>query len=98
MQSEGDIKWFLEIRVFCDCERRRVWFCHDVYYEKITVKFGLLTNSNKICFLTIPLPVTLLQRYNGQVTWTSIYLFQEKVGSILYMAVTVRFDVAFAAA
>jgi len=98
MRSEGDIKWFLGIRVLRDRERRRVWLCHDAYCEKITAKFGLLTNGNKTRFPTIPLPVTPLQRYDGQATRTSIHLFQEKVGSILYTAVTVRLDVAFAAA
>ena len=95
MRDEGDVKWFLGIRVIRDRTKRKVWLCQDAYCEKIAVKFGLLKGRPR--FPTIPLPITPLNRYTGQATRESIHLFQEKVGSILYAAITVRVDVAFAA-
>lgn len=95
MRDEGDVKWFLGIRVIRDRTRRKVWLCQDAYCEKITVKFGLLRAEPR--FPTIPLPTKSLNRHTGQASRESIHLFQEKVGSILYAAVTVRVDIAFAA-
>ena len=96
MRSEGDVKWFLGIRVIRDRKRRRLWLCQDSYIEKITQKFALLDGKPR--FPSVPAPQTPLERFEGQANPQSIKRFQEKVGSILYAAITVRPDVARAAA
>ena len=95
MRDEGDIKWFLGIRVIRDRSKRKIWLCQDGYIEKITRKFGLLDKNSH--FPSIPLPTEPLKRFTGRATAEEVRSFQEKIGSVLYAAVTVRPDVAKAA-
>jgi hypothetical protein len=94
--EEGDIWWFLGIRVLRDQSRRKLWLCQDAYIEKIAAKFDLLKETPR--FPTIPIPTTKLKCNEGQADKQSVRLYQEKVGSILYVAMTVQPDVARAAA
>ena len=96
LHEEGDVRWFLGIRVLRDRSRRKLWLCQDAYIEKIAAKFDLLKGTPR--FPTIPIPTTKFKRNEGQADKQSVRLYQEKVGSILYAAMTVRPDVARAAA
>jgi hypothetical protein len=90
-----NIEWFLGVRVIRDRAARKIWLVHDTYIEKISKKFAL--DSWK-CPST-PLPGTELVKNTGnQATPAKIKEYQEKVGSLLYTAIMIRPDVAFAAA
>jgi hypothetical protein len=90
-----DLKWFLGIRVIRDRAKRKIWLVHDSYIAKIATKFKL---DNWKCPST-PLPGTLLEKREGAPAQPAfVKQYQEKVGSVLYTAIMIRPDVAFAAA
>ncbi|KAF2970752.1 hypothetical protein GQX73_g2825 [Xylaria multiplex] len=71
------------------------WFLGIRYIEKIAQRFGLADNS----WIPItPLPMKELEKYLGTATKVQIKVFQERVGSILYTAIMIRPDVAYAVA
>ncbi|KAM4067905.1 reverse transcriptase (RNA-dependent DNA polymerase) [Hirsutella rhossiliensis] len=86
--------WYLGIRVIRDRDLRKIWLCQDAYIEKIARRFNLADLTRTPAF---PLPLQRLRKHDGEATPGEIKSFQEKVGSIMYTAVTARPDVAFAA-
>jgi hypothetical protein len=93
LRDMGDVGWFLGVRVIRDRAARKIWLVHDTYIEKITKKFELIDGK---CPST-PLPGLELRKYDGQAPKRQIKEYQEKVGSVLYTAIMIRPDVAFAA-
>jgi hypothetical protein len=93
LRDMGDVAWFLGVRVIRDRAARKIWLVHDTYIEKITKRFELLDGK---CPST-PLPGIELRKYEGQAPKRQIKEYQEKVGSVLYTAIMIRPDVAFAA-
>jgi len=66
---------------------------HDTYIEKIAKKFHLIDGK---CTST-PLPILELKKYARQAPPRQVKEYQEKVGSVLYTAIMIRLDVAYAA-
>jgi hypothetical protein len=93
LRDMGDVEWFLGVRVIRDRAARKIWLVHDTYIEKITKKFGLIDGR---CPST-PLPGLELTKYDGQAPKRQVKEYQEKVGSVLYTAIMIRPDVAYAA-
>ena len=94
VHDQGDVEWFLGIRVIRDRAARKIWLCHDQYIEKIAKRYELTDVSE---FPSIPLPTKELRKFEGQATPEQVRKYQELVGSLLYTAVMIRADVAFAA-
>ena len=94
MRDEGELRWFLGMRILRDRPAKKLWICQNLYIEKITHKFGLDTALPP----AIPIPITPFQRNTRQATKGFTKIYQEKVGSILYVATMTRPDVARAAA
>ncbi|KYK57498.1 reverse transcriptase family protein [Drechmeria coniospora] len=95
LREEPDLCWYLGIRIIRDRPRRTIYLCYDAYIEKTARKFNLaddLANPP-----AIPIPAVPLTKYEGQATRQEIKAMQERVGSIMYTAVTARPDVAYAA-
>ena len=85
-----DIKWYLGIEIIRDRRQRKTWLSQAAYAEKI---YNLA--QEKRTFET-PMGIAELLPNPDQATQASIHLFQKKVGSLLYAAVTTRPDIAFA--
>ena len=94
LHEQGDVAWFLGIRVLRDRAARKVWLSHDQYLEKIAKRFGLTEGP----FSSVPLPGTDLVRFEGTATRAQVKEYQELVGSVLYGAVMIRADIAYPAA
>jgi hypothetical protein len=92
---EGDVAWFLGMRVVRDREARKVWIARDSYIEKINKRYDLVNPKTR--FPAIPIPCVGLEKFTGKAMRAQIKAFQERVGSLLYTAVMVRPDVAYAA-
>ena len=92
LRELGDTEWFLGIRILRDREMGKLWLAHDTYIEKIAKKFEL--DKGNAC---TPLPLIEFVKFDGKATTTYVRTYQEKVGSVLYTAITVRPDAAFAA-
>jgi hypothetical protein len=59
----GDIKWFLGVRVIRDRVIKKLWLAHDIYIEKMAIKFQLINGK---C-LSTPLLIIELMKFNGKV-------------------------------
>jgi hypothetical protein len=96
VKDQGSAEWFLGVRILRDRKQRTITLIHDSYIDKVARKFGLAENPS---FLpTTPMVLDDLAPFEGQASREEIKAFQERVGSILYTAVTIRPDVAFACA
>jgi len=94
LREMGPVEWFLGVRIIRDRAAKKLWLVHDTYIEKIARKFN---QADGKCPST-PLPAGELRKHEGQATRAQIKEYQEKVGSVLYTAIMLRPDVAFAAA
>jgi hypothetical protein len=98
MKELGEVKWFLGIHIFRDRSKRSLWLSQNAYIEKIANE--LISNLDpSSCPRTpmtdeelLPLPA------EEEVKDTERTLYQRKIGSILYAAISTRPDIAFAAA
>lgn len=93
---EDEFKWYLGIRVTRDRPNRKIYLCQDAYIEKIARKVKLADSRLRVP--SIPIPTIPLVRYDRQASKEEIKDFQERVGSLMYVAVMTRPDIARAAA
>ena len=94
LTEKGNAEWFLGIKIVRDRSKHIICLGHDAYIEKIAGRFGQ-DNSNHNP--TIPIPIQHYTKNQQQATAQEIKSYQEKVGSLLYTAIMIRPDVAFAA-
>lgn len=94
IEDHGEASWFLGIRIIRDREARTITLAHDSYIDKIAAKFEV---AEKGTFPHTPMPIQEMSKFTGEATKQSIKAYQERVGSILYTAIMIRPDVAFAA-
>ena len=94
----GELKWFLGIHIFRDRPRRSLWLSQQSYIEKLANEFILGIKSDKGPPTPMaeeelpPLPTEV------EVLEADRTLYQRKIGSILYAAISTRPDIAYAAA
>lgn len=84
----GEIEWFVGIRVTRDRASRKLWLSQEAYVRKIAKRFNIV-NTAKV-------PITLttdLSRNEDQATPEQVKIYQIRIGSILYVAITTRPDV-----
>ncbi|KAJ3455235.1 hypothetical protein MRS44_013835 [Fusarium solani] len=93
---EEEFKWYLGIRVIRDRPNRKIYLCQDAYVEKIARKFKLC--DSKLRVPSVPITTIPLVKYDGQASKEEIKAYQERVGSLMYIAVMTRPDIAHAAA
>ena len=94
LKEQGDVQYYLGIRVLRERQNNLLWLCYDAYLEKVAKRFGLCEGRAP----ATPLPQTDLQTPSGVTAPKHrIKAYQERIGSILYSAIMVRPDLAFAA-
>jgi len=91
MKDLGELKWFLCIRVLRDREARKLWLCQDSYIEKIV---NLYRINKRDQFKGNLFPTNDLQRRKDQANPDLVHRYQQKVGSVNYVAVITRADIA----
>ncbi|KJZ67918.1 hypothetical protein HIM_12693 [Hirsutella minnesotensis 3608] len=94
MTDQGELQWFLGIRVLRDRPNRKLWLCQDSYIEKMVQRYDLRRVDQ---FKGAPFPCNDLQPHSGQASPNEIQLYQSKIGSLNYTAVITRPDIAKAA-
>ena len=97
LKELGELKWFLGMHIFRDRSKRSLWLSQNSYIEKVANEFIPDLNPPR-CPQTpmaeeelLPLPA------EEEVTDTNRTAYQQKIGSILYTAISTRLDIAFAA-
>ena len=88
----GDLQWFLGIEIVRDRDQKKIWLSQASYIDKIA---GLVENQNPRAAKT-PMGQKELLPYEGHASFKSINVYQKKIGSILFVAVSTRPDIAFA--
>ncbi|KAL1972155.1 hypothetical protein VTN31DRAFT_7374 [Thermomyces dupontii] len=90
LQGGDNLNWFLAIRVLRDRTRRRIWLSQASYIDKIS---GLASTREPV---RIPMGREELFPYEGFAEPKDVRSYQQKVGSLMYVAVHTRPDIAFA--
>jgi hypothetical protein len=93
MRDLDRLSWFLGIRIIRNRSQRKLWLCQDAYIKKIANTFHLTDRKPP----ATPLAVEELVPNDKQATPQDIYLYQRKVGSLLYATTITRPDAARAA-
>ncbi|EXU94737.1 reverse transcriptase domain protein [Metarhizium robertsii] len=92
---EEEFKWYLGIRVIRDRPSWKIYLCQDAYIDKIARKFKLC--DSKLLVPSIPITTIPLVKHDGQASQEDVKAYQERVGSLMYIAVMTRPDIARAA-
>lgn len=93
MRDLKELSWFLGIRVIRDRTQKKLWLCQDSYIKKIATSFHLTDHKPP----ATPMATEELVPNREQATAQEIYLYQRKVGSLLYATTVTRPDAARAA-
>jgi hypothetical protein len=91
MRDRGELHWFPNIRIIRDRQQRKLWLCQDAYIDKI-VQSRTLGQSGH------PLSVSRkdLIKFDGQTDPQHVHAYQRRIGSVIYLAVITRPDIALA--
>jgi Reverse transcriptase (RNA-dependent DNA polymerase) len=90
MRDLGKLSWFFGIRVIRDRGQRTLWLCQNSYIRKIATTFHLTDRKPP----ATPLAIEELTPNTEQATAQEIYLYQRKLGSLLYATTITRPDAA----
>ena len=93
IDDKGDVNWFLGVRVVRNRSLGTVLLLYDTYLDKVAKRFNLKESGR---FPETPLPSGELVRNPGDASKQDIKAYQERVGSVLYSAIMIRPDVAYA--
>ena len=97
MKEIGELNWFLAVQITRDRPNRRLWLNQAQYCKQIFNRFinkdGIIPGRSP----RTPLPLNSeIMPNEEQASPQEIYLYQQKIGSINFAAVTTRPDIAFA--
>ena len=95
MTDLGEIDSYLGVRIKRDRSTKRLEIDQSRYVLEIVDRFGLSDTNPALT----PLPTGAdvhLEKYDGQASQGDIKLFQQMIGSLLYVQIGTRPDIAFA--
>ena len=87
----GDVEHFIGIRFVRDESKRKLWLVQDVFISKLEQKFKVNTHAKH----RTPLPSGTMQPYDGIATPSQVHHYQQKTGSVNWLAVQTRPDIAW---
>src|SRR5436190_11131644 len=92
-----DLQWFLGIAIYRDRKNRLAWLSQASYIEKIAkLADNNADTADKTKDDDTPMIKAELRPYTERATLKAIRAYQRKVGSLLYAAVIICIDIAFA--
>lgn len=91
LKTMGNITWFLGIRVLRDRKLGKSWLVQDAYIEKVCARFGIECVGR---YPELPLTENWLPQSNEEPDKSRTKLYQQLIGSLAYIAVWGRPDVA----
>lgn len=93
MNKLKSLKWFLEVHVLQNRVKRLLWLSQEAYVDKLTNQFAI--NMTDRLLQTFMIRELLLNKKT--VMKASVHIYQKKTGSILFIIIIIRPDIAFAA-
>ncbi|TMC14027.1 MAG: Ty1/Copia family ribonuclease HI [Chloroflexi bacterium] len=98
MKELGELKWFLGMHIFRDRSKKSLWLSQSSYIEKVANEFIPDLDPSRCPYTPIAEEELLPLPAEDEVKDPDRTLYQRKIGSILYAAISTRPDIAFAAA
>ena len=98
LKELGELKWFLGMHIFRDHSKRSLWLSQNSYIEKVANEFIPDLNPSRCPHTPMTEEELLPLPAEEEVTDTNRTVYQWKIGSILYAAISMRLDIAFVAA
>ncbi|CCU76267.1 Gag-Pol polyprotein [Blumeria hordei DH14] len=95
MDNIGSLSYFLGVRIVRNREERSITLCQDAYVKKILKKFGFEKCTTK----ATPMEVSALEDmvpFEEKADPQVVKDYQSKVGSLNFLAIQTRPDIAFA--
>jgi hypothetical protein len=97
MKELGELKWFLGMHIFRDRPKRSLWLSQCSYIEKMANEFIQDLDPSRCPHNPMTEEELLPLPAEEEITDADRTLYQRKIGSILYAAISTRPDIAFAA-
>lgn len=91
IKAMGDLTWFLGIRIVRDRALHKTWLVQDAFIDKVCARFNIETVGKAA---DIPLTENWLPQSTEETDTARTKLYQQLVGSLAYIAVWGRPDVA----
>lgn len=91
IKDMGDLAWFLGIRIVRDRTLHKTWLVQDAFIDKVCARFGIEAVGKAP---DIPLTENWLPQSTEETDTARTKLYQQLVGSLAYIAVWARPDVA----
>jgi hypothetical protein len=91
IKAMGDLTWFLGIRVIRDRDLRKIWLVQDAFIDKVCARFDIEALGRSP---DVPLTENWLPQSTEEPDTARTKLYQQLVGSLAYIAVWGRPDVA----
>ena len=92
LEGGGELQWFLGIEVMRNRVAKRMWLCQSSYIEKI----GALASATSIKRPLTPMTTEELLPSGKTAKTPQRKRYQKKLGSLMYVTVMTRPDIAFA--
>ncbi|PHH73665.1 hypothetical protein CDD80_3647 [Ophiocordyceps camponoti-rufipedis] len=97
LKDLGELKWFLGIKIHRDRTLRKLWLSQESYIDKIAARFShFIDGPCHTRHPKQPLSADKLVARTDDASEKEIKLYQRLIGSLLYVAIITRPDVAFA--
>ena len=94
MQSQGEAKYFLGVRIVRDRVAHTISLCQDAYIDKVLDRFGMSNCKSATTPFASGSEVHMV-KFEGQATSHDIELYQSICGSLQYLATQTRWDIAY---
>lgn len=94
IEKKRELKWFLGLHVIRNCSKKALWLLQKAYIMKMCN--NLVSSTSRLPTMPMEVLELLAVPENEIIMDASRILYQQKVGSLLYAAITTRLDIAFA--
>jgi hypothetical protein len=88
----GELKWFLGIRIIRDRSQKKIWLMQDSFIDKVAAKYNIAQTSR--AYPAVPLVNGNIGPSTEEPDEQRTKLYQELVGSLAYISMYTRPDVA----
>jgi hypothetical protein len=90
MRNIDILKFFLDVRIIQDRETEIVYLVQDVYAEKLIKKYAISINQKTFISLSYQSLISSMKEIDS----IRIHTYRQKVKSICYFAIIIRFNIA----
>lgn len=94
LEDLGTANYFLGVRIFRDRPSKRIYLCQDAYIKQILERYSLNNSYTVDCPSAAGSAIHMV-KFSGVATTQEISEYQSKIGSLLYLAVHTRPDIAY---